>query len=681
MRRALVLAIGVALAAAAPATAAPPPAAHVWVTTLDRALALSERAPVPFTRDAPTALTITVDPSRTYQTVDGFGASLTDSSAAVLYRLDRATRDRTMASLFDPRTGNGISYLRQPMGASDFVADRPYTYDDLPAGETDYAMRRFSIAHDEARILPLLRQARRLNPDLRILASPWSPPAWMKTGGSLVGGRLIDDPRIYRAYALYFVKFIRAYARAGVPVDAVSPQNEPQNRHPKGYPGLDLPVAQQKKFIAVLGPALREAGLDTKILAYDHNWSMHPDDIAATPPGETPELGTRPTCWPIHRSRDGSQASRTTATSATRRRRASCAAGTPARVCTSRNAAACSPTDPSMTFTDTVKWHSRNLVIGATRNWAKTVVNWNLALDPSGGPHVGGCDTCTGVVTVGPGRTCGPMPSTTRSATSPGSSGRGRSGSRARRSARPGGTARSWTSPSAIPTGPPRWWCTTRTTTRARSRWRWADTRSPTPCPAAHWRRSPGRGRRARGRAQAARRDRRGRGGLAAVDDDASTRWSTGTAQASGQYLQVDLGCRTRQPARAGHRRGRATIRGGTPCRQRRRSRRWSRPSPPAPARASSPPSPSATAARLPARRPDRNRPAMVVGRRPADLPLRKSSCRRHVRIPAPDRGGARPPRGTRLDGLVAAWLPGSEGRGVADTLFGTRRRSPAGCR
>ena len=298
--------------------------ARVWVTTLDRALALSERAPVPFTRDAPTALTITVDPSRTYQTVDGFGASLTDSSAAVLYRLDRATRDRTMASLFDPRTGIGISYLRQPMGASDFVADRPYTYDDLPAGETDYAMRHFSIAHDEARILPLLRQARRLNPDLRIIASPWSPPAWMKTGGSLVGGRLIDDPRIYRAYALYFVKFIRAYARAGVPVDAVSPQNEPQNRAPEAATrAWTCRWRKQKKFIAVLGPALREAGLDTKILAYDHNWSMHPDDIAATPPGETPETGVRDrrAGRSIGRAMDR-QASRTTATSATRRRRA-----------------------------------------------------------------------------------------------------------------------------------------------------------------------------------------------------------------------------------------------------------------------------------------------------------------------------------------------------------------------
>ncbi|HEU4424657.1 MAG TPA: glucan endo-1,6-beta-glucosidase, partial [Pilimelia sp.] len=282
---------GIATAATSDGAHIPrPPAARVWVTTPDAALLLSDRGEVPFTEAPPTALTITVDPRRTYQTIVGFGASITDSSAAVLYRLSPAQRDKVMRSLFDARSGNALSYLRQPMGASDFVVDGHYTYDDLPAGQTDYRLERFSIAHDERQILPLLRQARRLNPQLRVMASPWSPPAWMKTSGSLIGGRLIDDPRIYAAYALYFVKFIQAYSRAGVPIDAVTVQNEPQNRHPRGYPGMDLPVAQQRKLIRVLGPALRTAGLKTKIIAYDHNWAMHPDDLAATPPGEAPEV-------------------------------------------------------------------------------------------------------------------------------------------------------------------------------------------------------------------------------------------------------------------------------------------------------------------------------------------------------------------------------------------------------
>ena len=212
MRRALVLAIGVALAAAAPAAAASPPAAHVWVTTPDGTMKMSDRGSVPFRPGGSDALTVTVDPSRRYQTMEGFGASITDSSARVLYRLDRPARNAAMRSLF---AENKLSFLRQPIGASDFVEGPHYTYDDLPAGRTDYRMRRFSIAHDRAEILPLLRQALALNPQIKVIGSPWSPPAWMKTNQSLVGGRLIDKPRIYTAYARYLVKFVQAYrARA-----------------------------------------------------------------------------------------------------------------------------------------------------------------------------------------------------------------------------------------------------------------------------------------------------------------------------------------------------------------------------------------------------------------------------------------------------------------------------------
>jgi len=168
--------------------------------------------------------------------MDGFGASITDSSAHVLSTLPGAVRDGAMRDLFSPTQGNGLSVLRQPMGASDFVAGEFYTYDDVGPGQTDYGMRRFTIAHDQRQILPLLRQAWRLNPKLKVIATPWSPPAWMKTNKSLVGGRLIDDPRIYRAYASYFVKYLQAYQRAGVGIYAVAVQNEPQNRNPRGYP-------------------------------------------------------------------------------------------------------------------------------------------------------------------------------------------------------------------------------------------------------------------------------------------------------------------------------------------------------------------------------------------------------------------------------------------------------------
>src|SRR3954452_3737550 len=284
-RIALVVLALIALAAVPCVASADGPRA--WMTTGDQSNLLTEQPSTAFGDPAAGDPTITIDPSQTYQRIEGLGASITDSSAHLL--AESPHRGAIMRDLFDPNAGLGLSYLRQPMGASDFVKGPHYTYDDMPAGETDFGMRHFSIDHDRAQILPLLRRARQLNPQLKVMATPWSPPAWMKTSGSLIGGRLIDEPRIYEAYARYFVKFLKPYTAAGVPVDAVTVQNEPQNRTPRAYPGMDMPVGQQVRLIEELGPALRRAGLRTQILAYDHNWSEHPDDIASTPPGDDPE--------------------------------------------------------------------------------------------------------------------------------------------------------------------------------------------------------------------------------------------------------------------------------------------------------------------------------------------------------------------------------------------------------
>ena len=398
--RAIVLAVGFLLAAVSPAAAS---SARVWVTTPDGAEKMHDRGTVDFHPGGSSALTVSVDPSRSYQSMDGFGASITDSSARVLYRLSKPQRDAAMRSLF---ADDKLSFLRQPMGASDFVEGPHYTYDDVPAGETDYRLRHFSIAHDRKEILPLLRRALALNPKLKVMGTPWSPPAWMKTNQSLVGGRLIDSPRIYDAYARYFVKFVRAYKRAGVPIYALTLQNEPQNRKPNAYPGMDMPVRQEAKLIEALGPKLQRAGLRTKLLGYDHNWEEHPNDVANTPPGEDPE-----TEYPTDLLK--SRAGRWLAGTAFH-----CYAGDVKRqtelqhrfphkgVWFTECSGSHGPTDPpAQVFSDTLKWHTRNLVLGVTRNWGKTVVNWNLALDPNGGPHNGGCDTCTGVLTVGPGDT------------------------------------------------------------------------------------------------------------------------------------------------------------------------------------------------------------------------------------------------------------------------------------
>ena len=389
------------LLAASPSEAADGPTAQVWVTTPDGAQKLAPNAPETFAPGGSDALTVTVDPTREYQTMRGFGASITDSSAHLLANLPKNRRDATMADLFGS-SGNRLSVLRQPMGASDFVAGDFYTYDDVPAGGTDYDLSEFSINHDRAEILPLLRQALRLNPDVTVVATPWSPPAWMKTNGDLVGGRLIDEPRIYATYAQYFVKFVQAYEAARVPVHAVTLQNEPQNRNPSAYPGMDLPAWQERRLAAAVDEAFAAAGLDTLVLGYDHNWSTHPADIESTPPGEDPEtdypyrlLGS-----PEADAFDGIAYHCYAGDASDQTKLHDAYPGTELwfTECSGSHGA---NDQPAQFFSDTLKWHTRNLVMGVTRNWSSTVVNWNLALDPAGGPHNGGCDTCTGVVTVG----------------------------------------------------------------------------------------------------------------------------------------------------------------------------------------------------------------------------------------------------------------------------------------
>ena len=385
------------------------PAVSSWITTPDQTQLFST-GPAPTFADAPLpgGSMITVDSGQTFQTMDGFGAAITDSSAHLLAGLPAAQRTEVMTALFSPTGGIGMSFLRQPIGSSDFVAGPHYTFDDLPAGQTDYPMARFSTDHDQAQILPLLRQAIALNPALKVMASPWSPPAWMKTGGSLVGGRLIDDPAIYRAYALYLLRFVQSYEQAGVPIYALTVQNEPQNRTPDGYPGTDMPVAAQAAVINQLGPLLRDAGLSrVKIISYDHNWIEHPDDLADAARLGVPAEPNYPY-----------DVLRTSAAQWIAGTGYHCYAGDPTAQSALHNAfpqkdiwfTECSGwhginDQQPQYFADTLKWHAANITIGATQNWAKAVATWNIALKPTGGPVNGGCGNnpqgmCTGVLTI-----------------------------------------------------------------------------------------------------------------------------------------------------------------------------------------------------------------------------------------------------------------------------------------
>lgn len=202
-------------------------AVDVWVTTGSKSQLLEQQTDVLFQSGPGSGGTvITVTPTTTFQTIEGFGAALTDSSAWLIQNeLTQPQRDKLMRQLYSPTGGIGLNYMRVPLGASDFTASGYYTYNDNPPGGTDEFQQHFSVAHDEAYIIPQLQQAHALNPDLKLMVSPWTAPAWMKTNSSLTGGSLAQQWE--GAYARYLAKSIQAYEDAGLPVDTLSVQNEP----------------------------------------------------------------------------------------------------------------------------------------------------------------------------------------------------------------------------------------------------------------------------------------------------------------------------------------------------------------------------------------------------------------------------------------------------------------------
>jgi glucosylceramidase len=324
---------------------------------------------------------INVNAGVRYQHVTGFGAAMTDTSA---WLIERQTTAGAREALMDELFGVGgirLNVVRVPMGASDFTRDgQPYTYDDMPAGASDPSLRHFSIAHDQAYILPALRQALAENRQTQFLASPWTPPAWMKANGSLSnqGNRGTLLPSAERPWAHYFVGFLKAYAAAGVPIAAVTPQNEPGT--PTLYPGLNLPAATEASWIAHdLAPALAAAGLHPKLYGGDLGWG--PDHDGEVRTAVFGPAGSALTGIAWH-----------------------CYFGAPGVMSTLRRAAPrldqivdeCSP--GLITPTPTPE-----IVISSLRSWASTVALWNLALDPQGGPvqppnH--GCPGCLGLAQI-----------------------------------------------------------------------------------------------------------------------------------------------------------------------------------------------------------------------------------------------------------------------------------------
>ncbi|HWO37976.1 MAG TPA: glycoside hydrolase family 30 beta sandwich domain-containing protein [Candidatus Acidoferrum sp.] len=353
-----------------------------WLTTPDRANLVAPQASSPhFSSEGGQLPVLTVDDVQHFQTMDGFGFALTGGSAQLLMRMGAAQRTVLLKALFTTGgDGIGVSYLRVSIGASD-MNERVYSYDDLPIGETDAEMTKFSLGPDRADVIPVLKEILAIRPGIKILGSPWSAPAWMKTNNDVKGGEL--KPEYYGAFAKYFVKYIEAMRAEGIAVDAITVENEPLN--PKNTPSMVMFAQEQDTFIAKdLGPAFEKAGIRTKILLYDHNPDApsYPLSILGDPAASKYVDGT---AFHLY----GGDASVLTQVHDAYPKK---------NLCMTEQSVTARRGEGPLGIAEPV----RRVMIGATRNWSRNVLLWNLAADPQNGPHTnnGGCTGCSGAITL-----------------------------------------------------------------------------------------------------------------------------------------------------------------------------------------------------------------------------------------------------------------------------------------
>ena len=349
-----------------------------WLTKADQSVLLQQQATLPFGNNENRLPVINVDSAKVYQRIDGFGYTLTGSGAQMISQMNTTAKTALLRELFGNDNGSiGISYIRISIGASD-LSPTVFSYDDA-GGTADESLSRFSLGPDKNTLVPLLLQILKLNPGLKILASPWSAPAWMKDNNSTVGGTL--QPKYYQVYANYLVKYLQAMGAAGIGIDALTPQNEPMAL--QNNPSMGLTADQELSFVKnYLGPSLKKAGLSTKIIIWDHNCDNpgYPLTILKDPSAKQFVNGS---AFHLY-------------------------AGDITALTQVHNAFP----DKNVYFTEQytastgdfggdLKWHIKNVLTGAMRNWSRNVLEWNLANDPGYGPHTpGGYSTCKGALTI-----------------------------------------------------------------------------------------------------------------------------------------------------------------------------------------------------------------------------------------------------------------------------------------
>ncbi|MEP6899161.1 MAG: glycoside hydrolase family 30 beta sandwich domain-containing protein [Rhodanobacter sp.] len=356
------------------------PNVQIWLSTADRRLRLARQPDLGMVPSEALPAGVVVDIHTTYQSIVGFGAAMTDSSAWVIQNhMNAVQRVALLQELFGPSPGLDLNMARLTIGASDFSL-QPYTLDDLPTGQTDPLLQHFNVTPNLRDVIPTMREALAVNPQLRIIASSWSPPAWMKTSANLIGGELLEP--FESTYADYLIKYVDTYRANGIPIFALSVQNEP-GFVPLTYPGMEMPAATRARVIGqYLGPALARRTPKTLILEWDHNWDQpdQPSSVLADPVASRYVDGVAWHCYngtasaqsQVHRAYPDKDAYITE----------------------------CSGGDWESARKGELMWFARDLLLAGLRHWARGVVYWNLALDEQHGPHFGGCDLCKGIVTI-----------------------------------------------------------------------------------------------------------------------------------------------------------------------------------------------------------------------------------------------------------------------------------------
>jgi len=354
---------------------------RAYLTTADQ-LHLLAPSEVPATTTRADAI-IRIDPKHQHQRMAGFGAAITEGSAWLMrHGMSEAQRDALMRELFT-REGHGLGFelTRLTIGASDF-SRRHYSLDDMPAGQVDPELKHFSLAPERDDVIPAVKQALALNPKLQVMASPWSAPGWMKTTDSLVQGQLKHE--FYGAFANYMVRYVESMRAEGVPIFALTLQNEP-HFEPPDYPGMRMTPRTRAIVVGQhLGPLLKSKGMPTQILEWDHNWD-EPWSPLSMLSDATARKYVSGVAWHCYAGDVSAQSQ--------------VAQHFPELDVWFTE---CSGGEWKPQWAETLPWITRNLIIGSTRHGARGVLMWNLALDPQYGPHLGGCKDCRGVITIDP---------------------------------------------------------------------------------------------------------------------------------------------------------------------------------------------------------------------------------------------------------------------------------------